>query len=62
MNGQQSSCKLKSHKHLLYMKQPVEKQSAAHSHPIAPQRKDTTGLDKQLTEMILIPQNKRTRI
>ena len=63
MNGQQqSSCKLKSHKHLLYIKQSVEKTSGGHSHAIAPQRKDTTELDKQLTEMILITQNKRTRV
>ena len=62
MNGQQSSCKLKPHKHLLFIKQPVEKTSGGHSYPIAPQKKDTTELDKQLTKMILIPQNKRTSI
>ena len=62
INGQQSSCKLNPHKHLLYIKQPAEKTSGGHSHPIAPQKKDTTELDKQLTEKILIPQNKRTRI
>ena len=62
MNGQQSSYKLRPHKHLLYINQPVEKTSGGHSHPIAPQRKDTTELDKQLTEMILMPQNKSTRI
>ena len=61
MNGQQSNCKLKPHKHLLYIKQSVKKTSGGHSHPIAPQ-KDTTELDKHLTKMILIPQNKRTRI
>ena len=47
---------------MIYIKQPVEKTSGTHSHRIAPQRKDTTELDKQLIEMILIPQNKRTRI
>ena len=62
MNGQQSSCKLKPYKHLLYINQPVEKTSGGHSHPIALQRKDTTKLDKQLTKLILTPQNKRTRI
>ena len=62
MDKQQSSCKLKPHKYLLYIKQPVEKTSGGHSHPIAPQRKDTTELDKQLTEMILLTQNKRIRI
>ena len=62
MNEQQSSCKLKPHKYFLYIKPPVEKTSGAHSHHIFPQRKDTTELDKQLIEMILIPQNIRTRI
>ena len=55
INGRQSSCKLKPLKHLLYIKQPVEKISGGHSHPIVPQKKDTTELDKQLTKMILIP-------
>ena len=60
MNGQQSSCKLRPHKHLLYIKQPVKKTSGGHNPLIAPQRKDTTELDKQLTEVILMPQNKST--
>ena len=62
MNGQQNSCKLKRHKYLLYIKQPFEKTNGGHSQPTAPQKKDATELDKQLTKMILIPQNKRTRI
>ena len=60
MDGQQSSCKLKSHKHLPYI-QPIEKTSGGHSHPIAPQRKDTTELDKEITKMILIRRNERAR-
>ena len=55
MNEQQSSCKLMPHKYFLYIKPPVEKPSGAHSH-------HTTELDKQLIEMIFIPQNIRTRI
>ena len=61
MNRKKNSCKLKQHKHLIKNKQPVKKTCGGHSHLIAPQRKDTIKLDKQRTEMILIPQNKRPR-
>ena len=60
MDGQQSSCKLKPHKHLPYI-QLVEKTSGGHSHPIVSQRKDATELVKEITEMILIRRNKRAR-
>ena len=60
MDGQQSSCKLKPHKHLPYI-QLVEKTSGGHSHPIVSQRKDATELVKEVTEMILIRRNKRAR-
>ena len=60
MDGQQSSRKLKPHKHLPYI-QLVEKTSGGHSHPIVSQRKDATELVKEITEMILIRRNKRAR-
>ena len=43
------------------IKQFVENTGEGNTHIIVPQRKYTTKLDKQRTEMILIPQNKRAR-